>query len=406
MFLDKQGNVFTCGNNHYGQLGLGDTQARHTPQKVNNIPPMCCLSSCNTAENYMQIVDCEGGVWSCGMNNYGQLGLGHTNTTQTFQRIESIGKLKGKEKAREKENTAEEKLKSWLNVSLEEKQMFKSMEKEQSRELMVKMQSGKARMQVDKDEAKEKIIAGVIGMAEWPSKWKVIHEKNQQLQEDIQQCKVNLKHKQEQLEKLTQEVNEIKQTLSTLEHQKHVVEFYDELLKPIAEAEKELKSGFEEKLKHGKHGDFTLDEVSLFLNVCGMEHLVPHQREHKIDGAILEDAMVDVTVMEIKDKLTRKKMKFYLKVLESGKMANEQQLKQSMVWRHKEVEKTLLLMKEWEIALDEELVRNKGISICELLYFKAKDFKKELGVEGKQAIEMARKLKKMRKDFEEFLQSE
>ena len=164
-----------------------------------------------------------------------------------------------------------------------------------------------------------------------------------------------------------------------------------------------MKRGFEEKLQAGKHGDFTVDEVSLFLNVCGMEDLVTHQRDKKIDGEIMEAAMGDVTVMEIKDKLTEKKMKFYLKVLESGKMMNEQQLSQSMVWRHKEVEKTLVLMKEWDIELNEELVRKKGITICHLLYFNAKDFQEELAVGVKEAIGMVRKLKTIRKEFGDFL---
>ena len=70
------------------------------------------------------------------------------------------------------------------------------------------------------------------------------------------------------------------------------------------------------------------------------------------------------------------------------------------------MEKTLVLLKEWEIALDEHLVRKKGISVGYLLYFKAKDIKKELGVEGKEAMAMVRKLKRMRKEFEEFLGSE
>src|SRR3990167_8764339 len=108
MFLDKQGNVFTCGYNYHGQLGLGDKNDRHTPHKVNNIPPMSSLSSCNTAEYYLQIVDCEGGVWSCGRNDYGQLGVGHTNDTLTFQQIASIPKLKGKEEAMQ-EGSVEEK---------------------------------------------------------------------------------------------------------------------------------------------------------------------------------------------------------------------------------------------------------------------------------------------------------
>src|SRR3990167_7562558 len=150
MFLDKQGNVFTCGNNGYGQLGLGDKKDRHTPQKVNDIPPMSSLSSCNTAGEYLQIVDCEGGVWSCGRNSYGQLGVGHTNDTLTFQQI---AKLKGKEEAMQ-EGSVEEKKEEAEGSSVEEKEeekeMFKSMEKQQSKELMLKMQSAKGIKQLDK----------------------------------------------------------------------------------------------------------------------------------------------------------------------------------------------------------------------------------------------------------------
>src|SRR3990167_5979001 len=280
------------------------------------------------------------------------------------------------------------------------------MEKEQSKELMLKMQSGKARKQLDKDQAKKKIIGGVIGMAEWSTKWKGIHEKKQQLNECIQQHKLTLHNKQQQLDKLTQEINEIQQALSNMEEHTQTLEFYDELLQPIAEAEKELKSGFEEKLKAGKHADFTVDEVSLFLNVCGIADLVTHQRENKFDGVVLEDAIEDLTVMKISDRWQKSKLKFYLKVLGSGKMTKEEELSQSMVWRHKEVEKTLLLLKEWEIALDKELVRKKEISICHLLYFKANDLQEELEVgDMKEAMAMVRKLKRMRKGFEEFLGS-
>ena len=82
----------------------------------------------------------------------------------------------------------------------------------------------------------------------------------------------------------------------------------------------------------------------------------------------------------------------------------EEELSQCMVWRHKEVEKTLLLLKEWEIELDEQLVRKKGISVGYLLYFNG-DFMKELGVEGKEAIAMVRKLNRMRNEFKEFQSS-
>ena len=49
-------------------------------------------------------------------------------------------------------------------------------------------------------------------------------------------------------------------------------------------------------------------------------------------------------------------------------------------------------------------MRKKRISICELLYFKAKDFQKELAVGMNEAREMVRKLQRMRKEFEKFLE--
>ena len=280
-----------------------------------------------------------------------------------------------------------------------ETELFKLIEEEQSKQLIEKLKS----INLNKEQAKEKIIAGVIGTPNWSAKWKPIHEKNEQLHQSIQQHKATLNGKQQQLQKLALEVGEMEQALCTMEDNKETLDFYDRFLEPIAEAEKELKSGFEEKLKAGKYAEFTVDEVSLFLNLCDMKELVSHQRQKQIDGEMLEYATADVAVMEIKDSLQRSKMEFHLKVLESGKMMNEEVLMQSMVWRHRSLEKSLLLMKEWEIGLDEELVIKKGICIYHLLYFNAKDFHKELGVEMKQAARLGKTLKRMRKEFEEFL---
>src|SRR3990167_6822495 len=52
MFLDKDGNLFTCGRNQYGQLGLGDKTDRNIPEKVNNVPKICSLSpGCTSRHN-------------------------------------------------------------------------------------------------------------------------------------------------------------------------------------------------------------------------------------------------------------------------------------------------------------------------------------------------------------------
>ena len=82
VFLDEDGNVFTCGFNNFGQLGHGDKNDRNIPQKVENIPPISSLSSSNSARYYFHIVDCEGRVWGCGNNENGQLGLGDQNVRE------------------------------------------------------------------------------------------------------------------------------------------------------------------------------------------------------------------------------------------------------------------------------------------------------------------------------------
>src|SRR3990167_4482168 len=147
VFLDKAGNIFTCGSNEDGQLGLGDKKDRHTPQKVNNIPPISSLSCCNAAVGYMQIVDEEGRVWSCGNNGHGQLGLAHRNQTLAFQLVKQPHKERAAIKAAEQQKE-------------EEKQLFKSIEQEQNEQLMDKIKSGKHLHNVNKQQAKQKIIDG------------------------------------------------------------------------------------------------------------------------------------------------------------------------------------------------------------------------------------------------------
>src|SRR3990167_7621632 len=388
MFVDEQGNVWACGGNKNGELGLGHANLTYSPQKNNILSGIAAVAGGNA--NYTVFLDNAGNiytiftlsVWSCGTNEFGQLGFGNSYPKYTFQRIETIAKLEQNPIEQPDTNNQVLQQNAVPEVDVpnttnqaegqkegfgEEKEMFKAMEKEQNKQLMDKVKSLHWH-NVNKQQAKQKIIEGVIGMADWSSKWEGIHANNQQLNQlieqhkanlnnkhrAVEQRKINLKKKQKELDKLTQEVINIKQALATFEEQKEVVEFFDILLEPVAEAEKELKSGFEEKLCAGKHGEWTMDEVSLFLNVCGMENVVTHQRQMQIGGDVLEDAIVDVTVMGIKDPLAEKKMEFYLKVLESGKMMNEEQLSQSVVWRHREVGKTLLLLREWEIALDEE----------------------------------------------------
>ena len=71
--MDSEGNVFSVGHNEYGQLGLGHTNNQNVLNQIPNIPPIrsiSCVGHCS------YLVDIDGNLWSFGYNGEGQLGHG------------------------------------------------------------------------------------------------------------------------------------------------------------------------------------------------------------------------------------------------------------------------------------------------------------------------------------------
>src|SRR3990167_1104015 len=67
IYLGWDGEVWTCGYNAYGQLGLGDCNNRLQPEQVLNIPKMK-LATMGSIHTLM--LDESGFVWGCGMNQF------------------------------------------------------------------------------------------------------------------------------------------------------------------------------------------------------------------------------------------------------------------------------------------------------------------------------------------------
>ena len=90
LFLDHLGNVWSCGNNDYGQLGLGDWNPRTKAEKINNLPP---ISSISGGCKFSLFLDENGSVWGCGYNAIGQLGLGDNNNRNQAEQITNLPKI-------------------------------------------------------------------------------------------------------------------------------------------------------------------------------------------------------------------------------------------------------------------------------------------------------------------------
>ena len=83
--LKNDDTLWGCGRNDYGQLGLGDTNSRTTftqiTTNVDNIKSVYC------GENHTFILKNDGTLWGCGLNNDGQLGLGDNTNKNTFTQV-------------------------------------------------------------------------------------------------------------------------------------------------------------------------------------------------------------------------------------------------------------------------------------------------------------------------------
>lgn len=80
----KSGELYSFGNNTFGQLGINNTNNQNQPVKVGSKNDWTKLA----AGNYHSIaLDSSGNAWSFGLNNYGQLGLGDKQNRSTPTKI-------------------------------------------------------------------------------------------------------------------------------------------------------------------------------------------------------------------------------------------------------------------------------------------------------------------------------
>ena len=89
LFQNDKGEIFACGYNDDGECGLGHfNHPQITPSLILNLPSKVVDFVCG---NYQSIfLDSEGNVYSVGNNGYGELGLGHNTIQNVLSKIPNI----------------------------------------------------------------------------------------------------------------------------------------------------------------------------------------------------------------------------------------------------------------------------------------------------------------------------
>jgi alpha-tubulin suppressor-like RCC1 family protein len=90
LVLTDQG-LYACGGNTFGQLGLGHDNDCTTLTPVTQRPPGT-IQQVVTGSNHT-LVFTDQGLYTCGSNYHGQLGLGHIKDCTTLTLSQNTGQL-------------------------------------------------------------------------------------------------------------------------------------------------------------------------------------------------------------------------------------------------------------------------------------------------------------------------
>ena len=75
LIVKKDGSMWACGDNSCGQLGDGTKTERHTLVKIMEGVTSVAAGG-NGGKEHSLIVKKDGSLWVCGNNHFGQLGDG------------------------------------------------------------------------------------------------------------------------------------------------------------------------------------------------------------------------------------------------------------------------------------------------------------------------------------------
>jgi alpha-tubulin suppressor-like RCC1 family protein len=89
--LTTNGTVYGWGDNSYGQLGNGSSGAKVAIPTLMTTLTNSFIVAIAAGNGTSFAIDSSGNVWACGLNGVGQLGIGSTNNTATATLVAGLG---------------------------------------------------------------------------------------------------------------------------------------------------------------------------------------------------------------------------------------------------------------------------------------------------------------------------
>jgi len=89
LIIDLDNNVWSFGNNVFGQLGLGDNNDRYEPTQITKLK----AKAISAGGFHNLVIDMENNIWSVGINYLGQLGLGRLEILKDIIKINTRVKI-------------------------------------------------------------------------------------------------------------------------------------------------------------------------------------------------------------------------------------------------------------------------------------------------------------------------
>ena len=94
LVVTEEGKVYGWGKNTYGHLGLNNTTDQTIPQLITTTIGTLTINKVTQGRNHSLFLDSDGKIYSCGRNASGELGLGNTDNKTTPQHITFLNNIR------------------------------------------------------------------------------------------------------------------------------------------------------------------------------------------------------------------------------------------------------------------------------------------------------------------------